>query len=169
MKRPLPADGRREAIRERIRSNVDLVDAGYITPCHLWRGSDSGKGRGGGYAKMKLDGVTSYVHIVNWVNEYGYIPIKLQLDHLCRNRKCVCVHHLELVTSNENQRRKHMAKRSMGKLLEEANRKFDAMTPDEQEAMRKEQRESWVRGENGIGNDRDETIAREQFRKDASK
>ena len=34
--------------------------------------------------------------------EYGPIPKGLQIDHLCRNRKCVRPDHLEAVTSREN-------------------------------------------------------------------
>ena len=41
-------------------------------------------------------------------------------------------------------------------LLAAAKARWDAMTPAEQEAMLRAQRESWVRGELAIGNDQDE-------------
>lgn len=39
----------------------------------------------------------------------GPIPDGLQIDHLCRNTGCVNPAHLELVTNDENQRRKALA------------------------------------------------------------
>jgi hypothetical protein len=106
---------RREAIRARIMVCVEIVDMGYVdaqgrpSPCHIWTGPDSGSGRGGGYPRMSLDGQTVAVHIVNWTNEHGFIPGKKQLDHLCRQRRCIRDDHLELVTHKENQKRRDRA------------------------------------------------------------
>lgn len=100
---------RRDRIREKIMACVEIVDTGYETPCHLWTAGDSGNGRGGGYPRMWLDGQVVAVHIVAWVNEHGYIPGKKQLDHLCRQRRCVREDHLELVTHRENQKRRDRA------------------------------------------------------------
>jgi hypothetical protein len=45
-------------------------------------------------------------HAFAWMLEHRRdIPRHMQLDHLCRNRKCCNVHHLELVTPRENQHR----------------------------------------------------------------
>lgn len=41
---------------------------------------------------------------------------------------------------------------------------FKSLTPEEQEAHRREQRESWVRGEMGIGSDADEAKYRAAMR-----
>lgn len=101
---------RREAIRAKIYACVEIVDTGYITPCHLWTAGDSGNGRGGGYPRMWLDGQAVAVHIVNWTNEHGYVPGKKQLDHLCRQRRCIRDDHLELVTHKVNQRRRDQAR-----------------------------------------------------------
>lgn len=49
-------------------------------------------------------------------------------------------------------------------LLKRSAEAFNAMSPEEQEHMLRLQRESWVRGEMGIGNDADEAAAREAYR-----
>ena len=97
---------RRQSIRGKIYRRVSIEDRGHETPCHIWTGPTSGTGRGGGYARMNLDGATVAVHIANWVNENGMIPPRKQLDHLCDQRCCVREDHLELVTHKENQRRR---------------------------------------------------------------
>lgn len=105
---------RRDRIRAKIAQNVIDVPCpvpGLPGPCQIWQGGTSGKGRGGDYARMSLDGATVAVHIAAWVNENGLIPPRKQLDHLCRVRRCVCPAHLELVTPRENARRRSAAKR----------------------------------------------------------
>jgi len=100
---------RRERIHSRIMACVEVVDTGYETPCHLWTGQLSGNGRGGGYPRMKLDGQTVAVHRVIYTNEHGYIPGTKQLDHKCRQRRCVRVDHLEMVTCKQNAIRREEA------------------------------------------------------------
>lgn len=108
---------RRARIRDKIMARVDIVQRDDVDPalgpCHVWQGPCSGeagrgraKGRGHSYPRMNLDGQTVAVHRVNWTNEHGYIPGKKQLDHLCKNRRCVRVSHLETVTHKTNQKRK---------------------------------------------------------------
>jgi hypothetical protein len=97
---------RRALIREKIAAQVQVVDMGYLSPCHIWTGGDSGNGRGGGYPRMWLDGQVVAVHIVSWTNEHGYVPGKKQIDHKCRQRRCVREDHLELVTHKQNQKRR---------------------------------------------------------------
>lgn len=100
---------RRDIIREKIAAQVQVVDMGHDTPCHIWTGGDSGNGRGGGYPRMWLDGQAVAVHIVAWTNEHGYVPGKKQIDHRCRMRRCVNHEHLELVTHKQNQKRRDEA------------------------------------------------------------
>ena len=93
----------RKHIKEKILSKVAK---NRKTGCWEWTGGTSGNGRGGGYPRMYIHGATAAVHRVMFVNEFGYIPNKMQVDHICNNRKCVNPKHLEMVTNDENQRRK---------------------------------------------------------------
>lgn len=104
---------RREKIRAKIAARTLICEEAHPklgTPCHLWQGPDSGKlGRGAGYPRMSLDGQTVAVHLVLWTNEHGYIPGRKTLDHVCRNRLCINLDHLEMVTMKENARRRDEA------------------------------------------------------------
>lgn len=51
-------------------------------------------------------------HIVAWTAAKGAIADGLELDHLCRRRHCVALHHLEAITRSENERRKSWRYRS---------------------------------------------------------
>jgi hypothetical protein len=51
-------------------------------------------------------------HIAAWVAANGAVPDGLELDHLCRRRHCIALHHLEPVTREENERRKSWAYRA---------------------------------------------------------
>lgn len=103
---------RRDRIRAKIAAKVKHAPCavpGLQGDCHEWQGGTSGTGRGGGYARMSLDGATVAVHIAAWVNENGLIPPRKQLDHLCRNRRCCNPAHLELVTPKQNAKRRSAA------------------------------------------------------------
>lgn len=58
-----------------------------------------------GYAQTSLAGKLKYVHRLSYEIFKGDIPEGLQIDHLCRNRKCVNPNHLEIVTPKQNTRR----------------------------------------------------------------
>lgn len=45
-------------------------------------------------------------HIHAWIAANGSVPDGLVIDHLCRRRNCVALHHLEAVTQSENEKRK---------------------------------------------------------------
>lgn len=98
--RPDPPVSRRDTIRDKILSRC-VRDA---DGCLIWTGPDSGKGRGGGYPRMNLDGGTVAVHIAWWVNENGIIPPRKELDHGCKKRRCISCS--ELVTHKENCKRR---------------------------------------------------------------
>lgn len=44
-------------------------------------------------------------HRAAWLAERGPIPLGMMLDHLCRNRACVNVDHMEVVTAKVNTKR----------------------------------------------------------------
>lgn len=100
-------DGRRAEIFARIRERVRLCPR---SGCWIWTGPDSGTGRGGGYPRFSLGDRTVAVHRVMATHAFGYIHPKQQVDHRCRNRRCVNPEHLEVVTHRENQRRRDAAR-----------------------------------------------------------
>ena len=81
---------------ERFLLKINVVDSG----CWEWTGCSSH-----GYGLMKINSKMIGVH--RFIYEYfvGKINHALQLDHLCRNRKCANPDHLEQVTLKENLRR----------------------------------------------------------------
>lgn len=97
---------RRATLFEKIYARCVLTPGPLETPCLIWQGADSGKGRGGGYPRMDFEGGKLAVHIAMWVIKFGPIPSKKQLDHRCNVRRCVAPDHLELVTHLQNQRRR---------------------------------------------------------------
>lgn len=80
----------------RFMSHVDQT-----LVCWEWLGSQTA----GGYGQFTADGRQRVAH--RWLYEFfkGPVPTGLELDHLCRNRACVRVDHLEAVTRRENIRR----------------------------------------------------------------
>lgn len=55
-----------------------------------------------GYGKMSVNGAKCFAHRVAYELFVGPIPAGLVIDHLCRNRACVNVEHMEPVTPWEN-------------------------------------------------------------------
>ena len=67
--------------------------------CHLWTGYVNDAG----YGIVNCgDLYQARAHRVVWEQERGPIPEGAQIDHLCRNRRCVRPDHLEPVTQQEN-------------------------------------------------------------------
>lgn len=65
-----------------------------------------GKRTRGGYGQFNVrKPVRMYAHRFAYEALVGEIPVGFELDHLCRNRACVNVTHLEPVTHAENRRR----------------------------------------------------------------
>lgn len=56
----------------------------------------------GGYGFVRVDGKNLYTHRVAYESQVGTIPEGMVIDHLCRNRACVNVEHLEVVTPQVN-------------------------------------------------------------------
>ncbi len=55
-----------------------------------------------GYGQVRLMKKLYYAHRLSYLAFVGEIPAGLDLDHLCRNRRCVNPYHLEPVTRKEN-------------------------------------------------------------------
>ena len=100
-------NSRRSLIFQKIVRRITVCP---VNGCWVWDGPTSGNGRGGRYPRMCLDGQTVAVHRVIYTHFFGFIPGKKQIDHKCRNRRCVNPVHLELVTHKENQRRRDAAR-----------------------------------------------------------
>jgi hypothetical protein len=63
------------------------------------------------YSQIKINGKEYYLHRVIYEIFKGSIPFEMQLDHLCRNRKCCNPNHLEPVSISENTKRSYEARR----------------------------------------------------------
>ncbi len=66
--------------------------------CLLFTGSKNQ----GGYGHVSIGGNVFMVHRVIWEYLRGKIPDGKEIDHLCKNRSCINVNHLEPVTRREN-------------------------------------------------------------------
>lgn len=76
--------------------------------CWEWIGTLNADGYGKvvvGYKDEPRQPIKSFAHRVAFQAWRGPITQGLELDHLCRNRKCCNPEHLELVTRKENVRR----------------------------------------------------------------
>lgn len=81
-------------LHEFVRRTVKLTEG-----CTLWMGSKDS----GGYGTMKFDGKSHRVHRLFY--EYftnSKIPSNMQIDHKCKNRDCVKISHLRIVTPKQN-------------------------------------------------------------------
>lgn len=85
------------------KSPIQLFErqTAYCGDCIAWTGATDRWG----YGHFTTGKKQYRAH--RWIFQYvrGVIIPGLQIDHLCRNRSCVNVNHLELVTASENVRR----------------------------------------------------------------
>jgi hypothetical protein len=82
---------------ERLRGRYVVNSRG----CWEWQGRLTR----GGYGSFQFDGRRMNAHRAMYILTRGEVPSHLDLDHLCRNRRCVNPDHLEPVTRSENLRR----------------------------------------------------------------
>lgn len=74
-----------------------IEDCGHDTPCLTWTAYKLD-----GYGRFSVGGKIWYAHRVAYEALVGPIPQGLMIDHLCRNRSCVNVEHMEPVTNRVN-------------------------------------------------------------------
>lgn len=84
-----------EAQWDRIARKFAFVENG----CWLWTGHVSGKGL---YGRVSLMEKSYSAHRVIYEHLVGPIPGESQLDHLCRENRCVNPGHLEVVDNRTN-------------------------------------------------------------------
>lgn len=85
--------------------NADQILARTVREgdCQIWQGATNNKG----YGSVRHLGVTHLAHRVIFTEMVGPIEEGMTVDHLCCNKRCMNVFHMELVTRAENSRRKN--------------------------------------------------------------
>lgn len=94
-----------ERFTEKVELNGPIpVHRPELGPCHVWEAGLSKTG----YGKFREGGRGSKhwrAHRFIYQLVIGSLQSGNQLDHLCRNKACVNILHLEEVTARENMRR----------------------------------------------------------------
>lgn len=76
-----------------------LLKVDFTGRCWEWKAARSKDG----YGQFKLNGQMQLAHRVSWAFAGLKLPTKpYELDHYCRNRACVRVSHLRVVTHKTN-------------------------------------------------------------------
>lgn len=88
------------SLEARFFAKVDRGDG-----CWLWLACRQRDG----YGSFRAGDSSALAHVFSWELLNGPVPQGLELDHLCRNRRCVRPDHLEPVTHAENVRRGELA------------------------------------------------------------
>lgn len=85
--------------------NADQILARTIreNDCQTWQGATNSRG----YGSVRYNGASQLAHRVIFTEMVGPIEDDLTVDHLCCNKLCQNVFHMELVTRAENARRAH--------------------------------------------------------------
>lgn len=112
-----------------LRWTVDTLRAnGSATAdgCLVWDGPKSPSG----YGATRHAGQHWYVHRLILALGGGELPDGMEVDHLCRNRACFQVSHLDVVTHRENNRRGQSPTAFNGKKeVCEFGHEFDGIRP----------------------------------------
>lgn len=121
--RKLPTASERDDIASRILAQSVDTDGG----CIEWRGWVDA----GGYGNVSWRSKSWRVHRAMWTVLRGPIPDgDWTIDHLCYNRRCVNVDHLEVVTRAENTMRMMLKKYGHVDVLPEAVVEFLRLARD---------------------------------------
>jgi hypothetical protein len=85
------------------------VDRRGNDECWEWTGHFSASGYG--FFQNAKRGKTRPAHRIAYELHFGItVAAELQVDHRCRNRRCVNVNHLQLVSNKENQENRGLSK-----------------------------------------------------------
>ena len=82
---------------DRFWSKVSKTDT-----CWLWKGGSVGGCPSNRYGQFTVGNSSIMAHRFSYLLCIGYIENEMDIDHLCRVRKCVNPKHLEPVTRREN-------------------------------------------------------------------
>ena len=75
-----------------------------VTPNDCWEWNASLNGDNG-YGLFWTGERTQVAHRFLYETIIGSVPVGFELDHLCRNKRCVNPSHLDVVTRSENTKR----------------------------------------------------------------
>ena len=101
----------KEKLLDRHMSRVAEGEEG----CLVWTGSCRRAGRGPNfryYGQMWFDGRLWLAHRFFWIRHRGPVPKGKELDHICRNPRCVNLDHLRAVTHQENMKNRAVCDRT---------------------------------------------------------
>jgi hypothetical protein len=76
----------------RRKSLIEIQHTGQ--QCWVWQGRRTTNG----YGRIKVNGRDIAVHRLIWEENYGPIPPRFEIHHICENRLCVRPTHLQLRT-----------------------------------------------------------------------
>lgn len=116
---PQPVDPERDNLAERLLSDIAdfirfparflrKIRVDQISGCWNWTGATWGHPRykQHSYGQIRVGDKRTSAHVFAYQCAVGPIPEGLEVDHLCRNKLCVNPSHLELVTHQENCKRR---------------------------------------------------------------
>ena len=92
-------------IAQRIQNNIHISSRG----CWEWQGMKDRDGYGTMWISDSGKKKIRFTHRMSYEAHVEPIPNDLEIDHLCLNKACCNPEHLEVVTTQENTRRRDLA------------------------------------------------------------